>query len=362
MISYPFESKNIGSSTAPVWDRAITAEMERQFNKLTWKNGVFVDPANSFLVTSIGGMRVNVASGGCHIEGVKGYEASNRQITLSGSHSSLKRIDRIVLRLDTSDSKRNIDLYVKEGVASTNPSPQPLTKQPNYYELCIAEVFIPAGVSAITNSNITDTRMNTDLCGTVVPAIPFLMEMGDLWNQISDSISLVQSSLNGTTAGNLQNEINSLKSSKANVSDLNSKASTSTVNSLSSRVSTLESFKSGQADYITSVSSWSASGITGGKIIKYKSGRCEIFGQQSLATNFSVARGTAGYSTPTHTLNFPLTFRQAPMVFATMDDVVNLGFVGYTTATTTKSTFAVMNIGGGGSYTCKINWHIVGET
>lgn len=44
MKSYPFNSKNVGSTSSPEWDRAITAEDERQFNRLYFTNGVFANP------------------------------------------------------------------------------------------------------------------------------------------------------------------------------------------------------------------------------------------------------------------------------------------------------------------------------
>jgi len=131
--------------------------------------------------------------------------------------------------------------------------------------------------------------------------------------------------------------------------------------SLASKISTLESFENGTRDYITSVADWNASGITGGKIIKYHSGRCEIYGQQTLSTNFSVQRVTNIYSTEALTLNFPVTFKSKPTVTATIDDIKNLGFVGYTAPTTTKSTYTLVNVGTNGTYTCKVNWYIVGE-
>ena len=40
-LYYPFESINTGTVDEPVYDRAITAEMERSFNKLRYTNGVF---------------------------------------------------------------------------------------------------------------------------------------------------------------------------------------------------------------------------------------------------------------------------------------------------------------------------------
>ena len=40
-LYYPFESMDPGTVDEPVYDRAITAEMERSFNKLRYTNGVF---------------------------------------------------------------------------------------------------------------------------------------------------------------------------------------------------------------------------------------------------------------------------------------------------------------------------------
>ena len=38
-LYYPFESINTGTVDEPVYDRAITAEDERTFNKLRYTNG-----------------------------------------------------------------------------------------------------------------------------------------------------------------------------------------------------------------------------------------------------------------------------------------------------------------------------------
>lgn len=41
-LYYPFESINTGTVDEPVYDRAITAEMERSFNKLRYTNWSYV--------------------------------------------------------------------------------------------------------------------------------------------------------------------------------------------------------------------------------------------------------------------------------------------------------------------------------
>lgn len=203
--SFPFESKRIIGNE---WDRAITAQDERDFNKLCWGNGVFINPIDGLMVTAHGGMTVNVKPGGAIIEGAVFKESNNRQITLS-SASSLPRIDRIVLRFDTAEDRRDIDIYLKEGVAATNPVAQDLIRESNYYELAIADIYIPARTTSIESVNISDTRMDSNLCGWVVPAVEYRGLFDNLWQQLRDSFGTVNSALSGTLAQDLKQEIKS---------------------------------------------------------------------------------------------------------------------------------------------------------
>lgn len=206
MISYPFDSKNTGSEANPVWDRAITSEMERQFNKLIYTNGIFSTPTNSFMVMAMSGMNIQVCPGGCHIEGARAYESSYRTITLQPSRN-LPRIDRVVLRFDTAENRRNIDIYVNTGTPRTKPTAPELVRESNYYELGIAEIYVPPNAIDITSSNISDTRMNPEVCGLVTPAIPIENQSAELWTQIKDSIDMVNSALDGTIVGDLTSKI-----------------------------------------------------------------------------------------------------------------------------------------------------------
>lgn len=201
--SFPFESKSIIGNE---WDRAITAQDERDFNKMCWGNGVFINPIDGLMVTAHGGMTVNVKPGGAIIEGAVFKESNNRQITLSPA-SSLPRIDRIVLRFDTAEDRRDIDIYLKEGVAATNPVAQDLIRESNYYELAIADVYIPARTTSIESVNISDTRMDSNLCGWVVPAVEYRGLFDNLWLQLRDSFGTVNSALSGTLAQDLKQEI-----------------------------------------------------------------------------------------------------------------------------------------------------------
>lgn len=218
MISYPFESKNVTTDN-PYGDRAITDAMEREFNQLTWTNGVFINDdklVNSLKVSAVGGMQVSVAPGGCHINGAKGYEAATRMFTLETASDTYMRIDRIVARFDTSDSVRSIELYVKQGTPSTTPVAPTLVRASNYYELALADIYIGKSVTEITQSNITDQRFNSEVCGMVAPAFPTSIDTSSIYDQFQASLDeymdLVQSAINSTTAGKLQTEIDALGS------------------------------------------------------------------------------------------------------------------------------------------------------
>lgn len=217
MISYPFISKTTPSD--PYGDRAIDHKLEREFNKLCWSNGVFVtkNDGSELQVIAEGNMTVSILPGGCHIEGARGYEASKRNISISAAHSSLKRIDRIIARMDDSDSVRSIEIYKKEGVSSTTPIAPELVRESNYYEIALADIYVMPGATEITNTNIVDTRLDRDLCGMVIPAFPTPLNLESISNQY---VSLLQAAVSGTAAGNLQNKIDKLRTdvSNANIS------------------------------------------------------------------------------------------------------------------------------------------------
>lgn len=217
MISYPFISKTTPSD--PYGDRAIDHKTERTFNKLCWSNGVFVTSADGseLQVIAANGMSINVLPGGCHIEGTRGYESSKRDIAISAAHPSLKRIDRIVARMDDSDNVRSIEIYKKEGVPSTTPAAPELIRESNYYELALADVYIMPNATEITNAHIVDTRLSRELCGMVIPAFPTPLNLESISNQY---VELLQSAVEGTAAGNLQNKIDKLRTdvSDANIS------------------------------------------------------------------------------------------------------------------------------------------------
>ncbi len=215
IMSYPFESLNTGTPDEPVYDRAITAEMERTFNRLRYTNGVFSSVGDALAVTANGSMGVAVGTGGCHVEGALMYNTAPLRLTLEAADASLARIDRVVARFNTSTSVRAVIIVAKTGQAATNPVPPDLVRQPNFYEIALADIYVKKGAASVAASAITDQRLNSALCGFAVAAVPTPVDTSGLWEQyqasLNEWLSTVASALDGTLAGNLQGQVTALK-------------------------------------------------------------------------------------------------------------------------------------------------------
>ena len=132
-------------------------------------SGVF-SSAEDFPVTAADGLKVTVGAGRgwVHPSRVTGYSITKREadtLTLPLADPSLPRIDRIVMRYDA--GARAASLQVLQGTASSTPTAPAISRTELIYDLCLAEITRPAGSTAVTTGQITDTRLDEKLCGIV---------------------------------------------------------------------------------------------------------------------------------------------------------------------------------------------------
>lgn len=155
-------------------DRKYNADDISNFFLKLISDGVFADPASSLQVVANTGMTVSVNSGWAFIQCKWINNDSMYNITIEAADIALPRLDRVILRLNTTSEARCIELAVKKGTASSNPSAPALTRDltnSGIYELSLATIRIDAGITQITQSLITDDRSNTSLCGYVTGLI-----------------------------------------------------------------------------------------------------------------------------------------------------------------------------------------------
>lgn len=134
---------------------------------------------DDFAVTAAGGTSVTVSAGVAwiHPDRWTGYSVLCREaqtLELSAADGIRTRIDRVVLRYDA--AARQTRLQVLEGTPdSASPTAPAITRTALVYDLCLAEITRPAGSTAITAADLTDTRADEDVCGVMrdgVTSIP----------------------------------------------------------------------------------------------------------------------------------------------------------------------------------------------
>lgn len=132
-------------------------------------NGVFPLPSTGLQVVVNDGMIVTVRAGKAWINGYFYTNTTDLSVTLATADGQLKRIDRIVIRWDLTN--RTISVKVKSSPFSASPVAPVLQRDADIFELALADVFVPAGTTAVTQGNITDQRLNTSLCGVVAGVV-----------------------------------------------------------------------------------------------------------------------------------------------------------------------------------------------
>lgn len=143
------------------------------------KSGVVNSSYDDLKVSAYSGMSIAVGYGRAWINGHwyfndTQYTGLTIETAPSGNNS---RIDRVVLRLDTSTAVRSIELAVLKGTAAASPVAPALTRGGNIYELALADITVRAGAISITNSDIKDKRADGNVCGWASSVTPAIMSM-----------------------------------------------------------------------------------------------------------------------------------------------------------------------------------------
>lgn len=204
-------------------------------------NGVFPRPSDGLQVTAGSDMEINVNEGYAFINGYAFRNPVSRSIALDRAEGAQSRIDRVVVRWDL--PQRDIYLAVLKGVPSAKPVAAEVTRSLEIWELALADIYVGKGVTSIRASNITDQRFNSSVCGIVKGTVEeidasaitkqfddFLVEynqkVSEAYEQYTAQMALIKTeaeaefnawfggikeNLSGNVAGNLQNQIDSIR-------------------------------------------------------------------------------------------------------------------------------------------------------
>lgn len=156
ILSYPLNETLYGAEDA-------------QLYTCTRSNGIYSSDTD-YIVTAVINqpLQISISKGiaWMRIEEFAGIVTANKEaatFNLNSAHSSLPRIDRVVIRYNIIANV--VELDVKSGTPSASPTASSLQRDSSAYELGIADIMVRAGQTTLTAASITDRRLNENLCG-----------------------------------------------------------------------------------------------------------------------------------------------------------------------------------------------------
>jgi hypothetical protein len=210
--------------------------------------------SNALRVIANGDKSVTIQPGLCVINGAikKFTEAKTMQLPVSADTNY--RCIAICALFDLTN--RDIRLvyyntYPAESATDLVPlnGKDGIDRSDTRYAIQLANIYTAPGSTRIVQSDITDTRLDTERCGAVSSISQF--DTTNLYNQIQSDLASFKSTeqaefqewfenlqtvLDSNTAAHLQNEIDGLNSSKANKSDITNISTTGTINNTGSNI------------------------------------------------------------------------------------------------------------------------------
>jgi hypothetical protein len=149
-------------------DRLYDANDLCDWLKSTNSNGVRANPVDQLKVKPSTGLTVQITKGVGLINGhsMELTDAITIPVdTAPLASTGYSRKDIVGFRVNNID--RKMEIFYRPGTAAATPVVPSLIQNENYYELCLGELTITAGLTTIGINNITDTR-DSDKCGFIV--------------------------------------------------------------------------------------------------------------------------------------------------------------------------------------------------
>lgn len=177
------------------------------------KDGVFSDYGMQFKTTVVGGMAVQVDTGASWFSGRWTETDAPETLTLSVADASLPRIDRVVLRHDSTPAVRSNQLMVLVGTPASIPQPPIMSRTGVIDDMLIADIRIPAGTTELAQSAVTNYvgRAQTPYVTAPLSSVdvsPIIEQYDETFGEWFEGI---QGVLEGDIAANLASKVTSLE-------------------------------------------------------------------------------------------------------------------------------------------------------
>lgn len=187
-IKYRFfnaKATTVGGVT--LYDREYDSRDLTDYLKRFFTDGVFMEPSTALQVLAASsGLSVTMQAGAALINGCSIETDAAVSFAIGAAHASLPRIDRIIVRWNLHD--RLMEFTVKAGTPAENPQAPELSRTDSVYELSLARVYVPAAATSLTQEGITDERLDSTVCGSVVATV-LHVDTTSIFNQYQDALN-----------------------------------------------------------------------------------------------------------------------------------------------------------------------------
>lgn len=201
--SFPFDAEE----TATGYDREYMADDYARYFRAFISSGIFMKESTNLQVIANGDMTVTLSAGKMIIDGYRYENTGEIIIAIDPADGVLGRIDRISVTWSKED--RDIHYTLQKGTPSYEPVAPELRRTEEYKDYVVADILVAAGVISIKQQDITDQRLNTQVCGLAVPFSE--VDTTTIFNQYQEALTeflqFADSCIDETVAGQLKADI-----------------------------------------------------------------------------------------------------------------------------------------------------------
>ena len=160
--SFPFDSEEIDGE----FDREYVADDFARYFRAFISSGTFMKQSTNLQVIANGDMTVTLKPGSMIIDGYRYDVTSDIIIQLDPADGISNRIDRISATFSRED--RDIHYTLQKGEFSYNPTPPTCRRTADCKDYVLADIYVEAGAISIKQKDITDQRLNSEVCGLAI--------------------------------------------------------------------------------------------------------------------------------------------------------------------------------------------------
>lgn len=161
--SFPCDAEE----TETGYDKEYVADDFARYFRAFISSGIFMKEDTNLQVIANGDMTVTLKAGKMIIDGYRYDNTGDIIIEIDPADGVLGRIDRVSATWCKDEG--DIHYTLQKGTPSYEPVAPECRRTEEYKDYVVADIYVAAGVIKIQQQNITDQRLNSDVCGLAIP-------------------------------------------------------------------------------------------------------------------------------------------------------------------------------------------------